>query len=268
MSRRVLHGIHLSDTHIGPSDDFSVRGSCPRERLDRMVKAILALDFEPDFVVHTGDVVNDPDPAAYDVAARALAPLTDRFPFWAAPGNHDDSALLTERIPLSPRTPLVEDSDRLAYRFDLPGMRGYVLDANVPEPESPHGWLPENQLAALAAELDGDETPFAVFVHYQPFPIQSAWIDEFLPLRNGDALHTLLREHDSARIRGVFFGHLHRQVQLFRDGILYSGISSPVCEFTAGVNDEKVGWTANCPVTFHQLSFSNEGTVIKAFSAP
>lgn len=265
---RVLHGIHLSDTHIGPSDDFEVRGACPRRRLDRMVKAILDLDFEPDFIIHTGDVVNDPDPAAYAVAKDALAPLIDRFPFYAGPGNHDDSVMMKDGLPMSGKTPLVKDAGRLAYRFDLPEFRGFVLDANVPAPEEPHGELPENQLAALEAELNnGDETPFAVFVHYQPFEIHSAWIDEYLPIRNGEALHELLRKQPPGRVRGVFFGHLHRPVQLYRDGILYSGISSPVCEFTAGVHDEKVGWSADCPVVFHHLSFSPTGTVIKAFTA-
>ena len=57
-------------------------------------------------------------------------------------------------------------------------------------------------------------------------------------------------------------------MQLYRDGILYSGIASPVCEFTAGVHDEKVEWSSDCPAVFHHLSFSPQGTVIKAFYAP
>ncbi|MCB1230550.1 MAG: metallophosphoesterase [Verrucomicrobiae bacterium] len=265
----LLHGIHLSDTHLGPSTDFEVRGSRPSERLDRILRAIDRLDFTPDFVIHTGDLVNDPDPAAYQVAAEALAPLASRVPLYVASGNHDDSAMMAaSAVAMGPRTSMVKDADRLAYRFELPGMLGFVLDANVPNPAEPHGDLPENQLEALAAQLEAGHEPFAVFVHYQPFPIHSAWIDEFLPLRNGEALHALLGKFAPDRCRGVFFGHLHRSVQLYRDGILYSGIASPVCEFTAGVHDEKVEWSSDCPAVFHHLSFSPQGTVIKAFYAP
>ncbi len=262
----VIHGIHLSDTHIGPSRDFDVRGNRSRERLDRIVRAIGALDFVPDFVVHTGDLVDDPDPRSYAVAAEALAPLAP--PLYCVTGNHDDAAMITAGVPMGPRTPLIDDPDRLAYRFDFPGLRSYVLDAKLSDTTDPHGALPDNQLEALADSLAEDDTPFAIYVHFPPFGIHSCWIDDHLPLHNGEALHDLIRSQAIGRVRGVFFGHLHRAVQQYRDGVLYSGVSSPVCEFAAGVCEERFGFESDCPLVYNQLSFSDRGAVVKTFSAP
>ncbi|MCB1062152.1 MAG: metallophosphoesterase [Verrucomicrobiae bacterium] len=262
----VIHGIHLSDTHIGPSRDFEVRGASSRERLDRIVRAIGSLDFVPDFVIHTGDMVDDPDPRSYAVAAEALAPLGS--PLYCVTGNHDDAGMIRDGVPMGPMTPLTDDPERLTYHFELPGLRSFVLDAKLLGSDDPHGEVPENQLVALQKALAADDKPFAIFVHFPPFGIHSSWIDDHLPLRNGEALHELIRSQSLNRIRGVFFGHLHRDVQQYRDGVLYSGVSSPVCEFSVGVEEERFAFCSDCPLVFHQLSFSEKGVVVKAFAAP
>lgn len=260
-----VHAIHLSDTHLGPTRDFEVRFANPAERLTKIVEAIRELDFTPDFLIHTGDLANDPDPASYQLATEILSPLG--LPLYVVNGNHDDAGMIADAVTMGPREALCPGSDALAYRFEFPGIRGFVLDAKVPEEEGPHGWMPEEQLEALAAELSGIDRPFAVFLHFPPFPIHSRWIDEYLPLRNGEDLHDLLRSIDPQLIRGVFFGHLHRDLQLYRDGILYSGVTSPACEFSVGVHDEKIAFEPDCPATFHHLTFSETGTVVKTLAA-
>ena len=262
----MLHAIHLSDTHLGPTPDFRVREAQPAARLGRLVEAIGSLDFTPDFLVHTGDLANDPDPDAYRLAGEILAPLG--IPLYCANGNHDDAAMLDEGITMGSRQPLGEATGRLAYTFDFPDLRGFVLDAKVPEAEGPHGELPQAQLDALEAALAEVDRPYAVFLHFPPFPIHSQWIDAYLPLKNGEALHEVLLQHaDTGLNRGVFFGHLHRDLQLYRDGILYSGVGSPACEFSVGVHDEIVSFDADCPAVFHHLTFSETGTVVKSLTA-
>ncbi len=264
---RVLHGIHLSDTHLGPTPDFLVRGAHPLARLEQLLRTLDRLDFEPDFIIHTGDVADSPNRETYALAARAFAPLAGRSPLYAVAGNHDSAAMLRSDFPMGPLRHLTGEPGRLVYRFDLPGLRGYVLDANLERSDEPHGLLPEEQLSMLERELAGDDTPFAIFLHFQPFGIDSSWIDAHLPLRNGEALHRLLRDQPVSRVRGVFFGHLHRSVQIYRDGILYSGAPSPVCEFSAGAHDDRIGWEADCPVQFQHLSFSERGVVVKTITA-
>ena len=261
----ALHAIHLSDTHLGPSRKFLARGANPADRLLHIAEAIQQLDFRPDFLIHTGDLANDPHPDAYRLASEILSPL--EIPLYVVNGNHDDAGMLVAGLDLGPREPLGSGSDRLAYEFDLPGLRGFVLDAKVPEEEGPHGLLPESQLEALSESLDRCDRPFAIFLHFPPFPIHSAWMDKHLLLHNGERLHEVLRDKDLSRNRGVFFGHLHRGIQLYRDGILYSGVASPACRFSMGVEDQIVTFQGDCPADFHHLTFSETGTVVKTLSA-
>lgn len=257
----MLQVIHISDTHLGPTPDFEVRGACPHARLERLVEGILGLDFTPDFVIHTGDVANDPHPDAYRLAAAQFA----RFPcpVYSVVGNHDAAAMMRGALVLPPAEPLASDPDRLAYRFDRDGVRFFVLDARMPDPEEPHGVLPEPQLEALTANLAAWTGPFAVLLHFPPFPIGSPWIDKFLALRNGEALHRAIVNAGPARCRGVFFGHLHRGIQIYRDGILYAAVSSPACQFSAGTRDERVAFDPECPLPFNHLTFTADGTIVK-----
>src|SRR5690606_18797242 len=83
----VLEVLHRSDTHFGPDRAHTIRGANACERAEALVAAVNALSFTPDFIVHAGDVVNDPDPAAYALAAEILSGLP--APVYYATGNHD-----------------------------------------------------------------------------------------------------------------------------------------------------------------------------------
>ena len=56
----MLEVIHISDTHLGPDRSLDIRGANSCARTEALVKSINALPFLPDFIVHTGDVANDP----------------------------------------------------------------------------------------------------------------------------------------------------------------------------------------------------------------
>lgn len=261
--------LHISDTHFGPTPDLEIRGANVCDRARRLVDEILALPFRPDFVVHTGDVVNDPDPGAYALAEEVLSRL--ELPIYYATGNHDDVAMMNEGLTFGPHGSLLEDAgDRLCYRI-TGGVQSdaelYVMDAKVPPEEGPHGLLGEDQIEAVLDAITG-ERPVAVFLHYPLTPIGSRWIDEHLLVRNGADFQKRLAEKAGGRLRGIFSGHLHRGLQLYRDGVLQSGVSSPACEFTAGPEDESCEFLAGGPIPFHHVTLTGEGTMVKAYSIP
>jgi Icc protein len=266
----VLEVIHISDTHLGPDRSESIRGADPCARAEALVAAIRALPFAPDFVVHTGDVANAPDPAAYALAAKVLAGLPG--PVYYAGGNHDDIAMMREALDFGPLERLLPDSaDRLCYR--IAGAAGermdcFVLDGRVPEDEGPHGRLTEAEIEAVLGRIDAGTKPVAIFLHYPPGPVASPWIDEHLLLRNGPAFLEALRERAGDRLRGVFFGHLHRGLSLFSHGVFQCGVSSPACEFAAGPFDKTCDFLPGGPIPFHHLSFTAKGTYVKAYSIP
>ena len=70
------------------------------------------------------------------------------------------------------------------------------------------------------------------------------------------------------QLRGIFSGHLHRAITLFRDGILNSGVSSPACEFTSGPEDTSCEYIAGGPIPFNHLTFTASATMVKSYTLP
>lgn len=260
----VLHFIHISDTHVGPTLDADVRGALSSERTSRLVAGINRLPFDLQAVVHTGDIVNDPDPEAYRLAAELMRPL--RAPLLTVVGNHDDADMIRDAF-AGIGKPLGKDPQRHAYSMDLAGHRLFVLDAKVSDPQDPSGFLPEDQLAGLLEEVENTGDPFSVWLHYPPLDLYASWMNEYLLLRNGEDLHEALVPYAGrgGRLSGVFFGHIHRSMQIYRDGVLYSAVSSPACEFTAYPGPERIEFLSDCDPFFHHISFGPQGTVVKGY---
>jgi len=261
--------IHISDTHFCPDRGHAIRGANPFHRAEALVEAINSLPFTPDFIVHTGDVANDPDRAAYALAAAVFASI--RVPIYFATGNHDDVSMMREALTFGPHEPLVEDAEgRLCYR--IAGLAGdrvefFVMDGKVPPAEGPHGHLSDTQIAAVLDRITGTK-PVAVFLHFPLTPIGSRWIDDHLLVRNGLEFHRSLATKAGSQLRGIFTGHLHRGLSLYRDGVLQSGVSSPVCEFSAAPDDASCDFLESAALPFHHLSFTEEATMVKMYSLP
>jgi 3',5'-cyclic-AMP phosphodiesterase len=264
----VLEVIHISDTHFGPDRSLMIRESNTCARSEALVEAINALPFVPDLIVHTGDVVNDPDEDAYALAAEVLSQL--KVPVYYATGNHDEVAMMKSVMTFGSYDSLVTDEDLLCYQVGgaaADAMEIFVLDGKVPPEDGPHGFVSEDQIEAILGRISG-EKPVAVFLHYPLSPIGSAWIDDHLLVTNGDNLHQRLREKAGDHLRGIFSGHLHRGLQLFHHGVLQSGVSSPACEFSAGPNDDFCDFLANGPIPFNHITFTKEATMVKSYALP
>lgn len=261
--------IHISDTHFGPDEDLLIRGANVCDRAKQLVEEINSLPFVPDFVIHTGDVVNHPDPRGYSLAAEVLSGL--RRPVYYATGNHDDVGMMREALDLGPRDSLIPETEgRYCYRL-TGGLEEsaelFVMDGKVPPAEGAHGHLPEDQIEAVLSSITGTK-PVAVFLHHPLTPIGSGWIDEHLLVTNGGDFQRRLHEKAGNHLRGIFSGHLHRGLQLYRDGVLQSGVSSPACEFTAGPDDEVCDFLAGGALPFHHVTMNGSATMVKAYAIP
>ncbi|MEM1440790.1 MAG: metallophosphoesterase [Verrucomicrobiota bacterium] len=265
----MLEVIHISDTHIGPDRSLDIRGANACARAEALVAAVNDLPFVPAFVVHTGDVANDPDIGAYALAKAVLSEL--KAPVFYATGNHDDVSMMRDALTFGEIEPLVEESaNQLCYRIG--GEAGesvqfYVMDGWVPPEEGPHGFLSENQVEAVLSDISGDK-PVAVYLHYPLVPIGSPWIDEHLLCRNGLDFQAQLLEAAGSHLRGIFTGHLHRGLKLYHSGVFHSGVSSPACEFTAGPEDDFCDFLPGGPIPFDHIRFTEEATMVKSYSLP
>jgi len=209
--------IQITDTHVGPTRDFDYYGYRPIRCLERVVSLINDLPQQPDFVVHTGDLIADRSAEATLLAVDALSRL--RVPLYVVNGNHDDRALLRKMLD-APHAPDGNPDGPLDYTFEVKGERFLVLDGHTPDVPDPLGKLSAAQIEQARAEAASGGSPLTVLLHYPPFRMGSPWLDENMLLVNGEALHeALLPARD--RLRGVFCGHLHRSCQITRDGITY-----------------------------------------------
>ncbi len=265
----MLEVIHISDTHFGSDRSLDIRGANACARAEALVNLINELPFDPDFIVHTGDVVNDPDTGAYALAAEVLSEL--KVPVHYATGNHDDVPMMRDSLTFGENELLVDESaNQLCYRIGgeaAEKVQFYVMDGWVPPEEGPHGFLSENQIEAVLSDITGDR-PVAVFLHYPLVPVGAKWIDEHLLTRNGLDFQAELLKASGKQLRGIFTGHLHRELKLFHGGVFHSGVSSPACEFTSGPYDDFCDFLPGGPIPFNHISFTADATLVKAYAQP
>src|SRR5579859_7313291 len=93
---RPLRFLHISDTHIRADPAFTLYGHQPYAALKQLVATINALPYPFDFVLHTGDVVDDGQADSYATARSLLNQL--RVPIYYLSGNHDDAKLLQREL--------------------------------------------------------------------------------------------------------------------------------------------------------------------------
>lgn len=254
-----LYFVHISDTHFGPTKDYERHGFRPFPCAAALVDTINHLPQKPDFVVHTGDVTTHPDAAAYKLAREVLGRL--EAPVYYVVGNHDTAVSIQRYLPMGPHAALSEDPDRLSYAFEVKGYRFVVLDARGPDDIDPHGLLPEEQLAIAHREAQPDGPPLAIFMHYPLHPLNAIWMDANMLVLNGQELHRALLPARE-RLRGVFYGHVHRSMQTVRDGILYVAVASTFSQFTAWPKDTVVSPDAAYPPAFNFVHLLPQQTIV------
>ncbi len=227
MSHTLLTFVHISDTHISADLEYGKQHAphSTQQGARALVQQINALPFQPDFVLHTGDVAYDPDESAYAVARDILGQI--RYPVYYVAGNHDYPAAL-QRVMLGRSEPALP----YHYEFEVNGVQVICLDSNGPA-EPPRGYVLEEQLDWLEDRISApDERPLLVAIHHNALPVDIPWLDDFMRITNGEALHAVLAKA-RGRLRGVFFGHVHQNLTMFRDGVLYNSALSSWNQFHA-----------------------------------
>jgi len=226
LQKRLLTFVHISDTHIHQDPNFTgeFMDYASREPVQKLIEAINALTFDVDFVMHTGDVMDSPQaPQDYDAAKSLLGQL--RFPIYYIPGNHDNVMWMQKTL-------LQRDEDattlHLDYEFEHNGVQIIMLDSHAPDnAEEPQhfGQIADDQLTWLDRHCSAsDQRPLIVGIHHHTLPLEAPWLDRIV-LKNGTAVHNTLRKA-KARLRGVFYGHIHESTVTVRDGISYYSVQS------------------------------------------
>lgn len=260
----MLRFLHITDTHIGPTESFELYGRSPLKYLRRLVEEINALGHNVDFVLHTGDVVDDRSVAAYQLYEQAIDDLT--LPVHHVPGNHDDPAHL-QRIVMG----ISEPADRLDYTFDAHGVRFIVLDTRGPV--DPGGFVEPDQLDWLTEQIDrtiAEGMPIVVAMHHSIVPLDTPWLDaqppawpqgRFMFTENASAVRPILAKARD-RIRCVLSGHVHGAFVVQSDGVLYAPSQSVFAGLTNAPHEDRVVPDPNPRGHYNLVTITDDGQTI------
>ena len=250
----MLRFIHISDTHIGSSTDFYLYGRNTCNNAKNMIAFLNNdLPFTPDFVLHTGDVTNTPDEESAQLAAQVMSEL--KYPVYYVCGNHDGRSTLRQYLMQQPPT-----EDYLFYDFTLDDFHFLVLDTR--SDIDPQGYVSHNQLTWLAEKLETSAArSVCLIVHHLPLKIYIDWHDKDMRIMNDDELFAVLRPYRE-RLRGVFFGHIHRAFTGFRDGILCASAPSTFMQFHAYPELKKASFDTTTQPGYSIVSLTHSETFV------
>ena len=212
--------IELSQTLAASQTKLAIMGDSQLENstvFSDIEQDIAEMSPRPDAVVHLGDMISNPGSGVeWDEFRKSAQTLTDNFPFYSVPGNHDVIDLPSQEIyrrqfsaPISGLYYDVEMGDLLLIFLDS-GMAGQV------------GLIADQQLEWLKNTLEQKGAGFKyrlVFVHYPLFPSANhvgESLDSYPEQR--DRLHQLFVQN---HVNIVFNGHEHIYDWKIIDGVTY-----------------------------------------------
>ncbi len=221
--------IQITDTHLFADPSESFDGINTQESLMQVIELMKSSHWPADFVLATGDLAHDPEPATY----RRLQSIFESLdvPVYCIPGNHDDPEVMRECLP----------SEQIRMASTVLTDRWQVILLNTKVPEMPGGTLSEQELATLDECLRHHPDHHAlVCLHHPPVSIDSPWMDA-MSLTNRDRFFSVLDRH--RQVRCVLWGHIHQEFDSRRNRVRLLSTPSTCVQFTPGATrherDEK-----------------------------
>ena len=182
------------------------------------------LEARPDFVLHTGDMVEFGEyNADWDDFFHVAAPLLRSAPFYPTLGNHEDQhANYFDAFHLP--------GNERYYTFDYGNARFICLKVDG---YSPEGYFPEQeQMDWLEAQLAANDKPW-LFVFFHLAMYTSREEPGFLEVGVRSQLEPLFEQYG---VDAVFMGHAHSYERILVNGIPYivaAGGGAPLYELVA-----------------------------------
>lgn len=169
------------------------------------------LDPQPDLVLISGDIVDDPEAGDYEMAAKLIGRIKQSV--LLIPGNHDEReafrACFAGHDYISPSGPL---------HFTVETEAGRILGLDVTVPGEHCGELTDENCAWLETILkEAPEQPTLIMMHQPPAESGMMFIDEY-NCRRGERLAGIISSYP--KVERVLCGHIHRFMQMRFGGSL------------------------------------------------
>ncbi|MBV5309896.1 metallophosphoesterase [Chromatium okenii] len=212
-----LRVLQLSDPHLFATPDGRLLGITTRTSFEAVLA--LATATPAAALILTGDLVHDNSAVSYAALSNRLAAVD--CPTHCLAGNHDHPELLATHFGVAAIAPV--------QQVRLPLWKLLLLNSQVADHN--HGRIQRKQLTELTQLLTEDTTPTLIFLHHQPLPIHSRWLDT-LAVDNGEELLQLCDQHP--QVKAVIFGHVHQEFAAMRGGYQLLGAPATCVQFLPG----------------------------------
>lgn len=189
-----LHLLQVSDCHLYADPSGLLLGLNTLDSFRQVLDSACS-DLTPDMIIVTGDLVHDGSKKGYKSLAKTLTKTG--CPSAAIPGNHDSI--------LSMQNMLEKHHVPTGGKIDLGNWRLILLNSQVPGKE--HGHLSRTELDLLDEALSDAPPHILIFLHHQPVPVGSEWLDN-IGLDNPQEL--LSRTQHNPAVKGIVWGHVHQ----------------------------------------------------------
>jgi len=210
--------VQISDSHIGfnkdPNHDVT-------KTLQEAVDKINALEEQPAFVIHTGDITHLATPAQFDTAAQILKSARASQIYYV-PGEHDvftdDGKLYLERFGRGTQGQGWQSFDYNGVHFiGLINVLNLKQGSGTGLGGSGFGQLGQEQLAWLQKDVKGlsGSTPIVVFAH---IPLWTIYPDWSWGTDESEQALSYLKRFGSVT---VLNGHIHQVMQKVEGNVTF-----------------------------------------------
>lgn len=218
MSRvESLRLLQVTDCHLGANPGELLLGLNPDESLADVLALLALTESSADCLVATGDISSQGELESYHRFLHSLQGNLSMPMGWLA-GNHDVAVDMKA----------IRQPSLFIDYMDLGLWQIILLDSSVPG--EIYGNISEDELQRLEGLLNVSDKHTLVFVHHQPVPVGSAWMDQYI-IRNATRLLDLLAQHQ--HVKGLIWGHVHQDFTATREHIKLYGTPSTCIQFKA-----------------------------------
>lgn len=238
--------IQITDPHLFSNERSDLLGVNTTQSFQAVLDAIIATPFDYDFVLATGDLVQDHNREAYHRFAQMVKPLAKPL-FWLE-GNHDTQPQMSEALSLYAQ--IQPHKHILAGKY----WQVILLDSHIEG--IPGGALSQAQLDFLAECLRCfPERYTLIALHHNILPTQSAWLDQH-SLNNPEQLAETL--FPFKQVKALIHGHIHQQVDKLWKGYRVFATPSTCIQFKPDCHDFTLD---PLPQGWRELTLLPNGTI-------
>ncbi|AUI67200.1 MULTISPECIES: 3',5'-cyclic-AMP phosphodiesterase [Glaesserella] len=235
----IVRILQITDPHLFASDEMELLGVNTTKSFQAVLDAIKKDPFDYDFILATGDLVQDHNREAYHRFAKMVKPLEKPI-FWVE-GNHDLQPQMGNALALYSQ--IQPAKHILAGDF----WQIILLDSHIEG--LPRGELSSSQLDFLRMKLDAHPERYSLIVlHHNILPTNSAWLDQH-SLSNANQLAEVLKHYPKAK--AILHGHIHQEMDKLWQGCRVLATPSTCIQFKPNCHNFTLdilpqGWRELC----------------------